>query len=65
MTKRLDHLIAHHKRRQSECEIERDRSHLMPTDADQARVYSTWEEERQIARDTVSFLETLKARWAP
>lgn len=69
----LEKLIEYHDRRASECgeEIDklvqrwnedvRHRAKLM-TEDDLKRMCKTWEDERKIARDTASWLRTIKRR---
>ena len=63
----LADLIAHHKRREVECAAERDRINAQAiskhfSEKDQERCAATFEQERKIARDTASWLETIAKR---
>lgn len=62
--RQLPELIAYYRAREQECARERDQSVNMPTAEDQQRVWEVWERERQIARDTASWLETIGRRHA-
>jgi len=62
----LSELIAYHREREKHCLGEVDHCSEMLqknrrfTEADCKRCVKTWENERRVARDTASWLETLK-----
>lgn len=65
--KTIDELIAHYERRQTECEAEMLRIVELPeqrsvTHADHDKWIEGWRQEKVIARDTVSYLRTIKAK---
>lgn len=65
--KPLAELIDHYRRRERETAAERDRCNGQifgrhTTEAEHARIVAAWEDERKIARDTVSWLETIAKR---
>lgn len=63
--KTIDELIFHYERRQTEADSEIERILKLPegrltTDADRDMWIKGWREDKQIARDTVSYLKTLQ-----
>lgn len=63
----VSELIAHFKRRLDECANEIKRIEVLPegrhtTHADHDRWIKGWEAERRIARDTISYLQTIEGR---
>lgn len=60
----LEDLITHHEAREVDCARERDRSHELKREADAKRAFKVWEEQRQVARDTASWLKTIARRSA-
>lgn len=65
----LEWLIDYHKKSEIACADTRDKAAVQKgkniTDADRKRSADIWEEERQVSRDTVAFLEVVQRRaWA-
>ena len=61
-TRRVDELIAYHRQREADCAGEIKRAVEFRDEKLSKQAVRTWTEERQIARDTASYLETLMSR---